>query len=167
MKLSKLHTKQPTKSLQDSPAAPVGKETKYSLLPGHHLPLWNPFFCVVPSFLIHQVPNASMPSLGCPNCPFHSGLVPLNDAHTVSCYGPLGWSELLDFYIIKVIHTKAWINRLKGVVEMGDLSCDHWRNCMGYALYYGQGIHWTHTHPVYQWPNTSQGTEGKETSQKT
>lgn len=93
MKLSKFHTKEPTKSLQDSPTAPVGKETKHSLLPGH-LPLWNALFCVVPSLPIHQVSDASMPSLGCPNGPFHSGLVSLNDAHIISCSKMVLWGGL-------------------------------------------------------------------------
>ena len=72
MQFSRLHTEDPSKSLQDIVAAPVGQEANVLPFLPVHFPLWNPPFLVFPSLPVHPIPNVPIASSGGPKLLFLS-----------------------------------------------------------------------------------------------
>ena len=108
----------PKKSLQDTVAAPTGKEANVLSFPSRPPPsvdsplLGSPFTRCSPS------PSAPKPSLGCPNLLFLFRVGNFNDPHDVSYSKmvlsststkcpPLGYSGLLDFNVTEAVHIRA------------------------------------------------------------
>lgn len=72
MQLSRLHTEDPSKSLQDTAAAPVGREANVLPFLTVYSPMWNPPFLVFPSLPVHPIPNVPIASSGGPKLLFLS-----------------------------------------------------------------------------------------------